>query len=166
VLTDAQITYALEDVRYLPPLYEKLADLLERTKRRSWFDEEMATWREDVAAAQDRKDWRRVSGIGSLNWRSLAIVRELWHWRQQEAQRLNQPPKRLLRDDLPWRLPSGGLTIRTRFSPFAGCSGTISSARWASWSPACSAAKRRRWSQRAARRSATRRRSSICWGNS
>jgi ribonuclease D len=99
-LTDAQITYALEDVRYLPPLYQKLTDLLERTKRRSWFDEEMATWREDVAAAQDRKDWRRVSGIGSLNWRSLAIVRELWHWRQQEAQRLNQPPKRLLRDDL------------------------------------------------------------------
>lgn len=99
-LSDAQITYALEDVRYLPPLYQKLTDLLERTKRRSWFDEEMATWREEVAAAQDRKDWRRVSGIGSLNWRSLAIVRELWHWRQQEAQRLNQPPKRLLRDDL------------------------------------------------------------------
>jgi ribonuclease D len=41
-----------------------------------------------------------VSGIGSLNWRSLAIVRELWHWRQEEARRLNQPPKRLLRDDL------------------------------------------------------------------
>jgi ribonuclease D len=60
----------------------------------------MASWREEVSAAQDRKDWRRVSGIGSLNWKSLAIVRELWNWRQDEARRLNQPPKRLLRDDL------------------------------------------------------------------
>ena len=99
-LSDAQINYALEDVRYLLPLYERLTDLLARSERRSWFDEEMAAWRDDVTAAQDRKDWRRVSGIGSLNWKSLAIVRELWQWRQDEARRLNQPPKRLLRDDL------------------------------------------------------------------
>jgi ribonuclease D len=99
-LSDAQISYALEDVRYLIPLYERLTQLLDERGRRSWFDEEMAGWREEIASAQDRKDWRRVSGIGSLNWRSLAIVRELWHWRQDEARRLNQPPKRLLRDDL------------------------------------------------------------------
>jgi ribonuclease D len=99
-LTEAQISYALEDVRYLLPLYEKLTQILDRTERRGWFDEEMATWRDEVASAQDRKDWRRVSGIGSLNWKSLAVVRELWHWRQEEARRLNQPPKRLLRDDL------------------------------------------------------------------
>lgn len=99
-LTDAQISYALEDVRYLIPLYEELTAILERTGRRGWFDEEMASWLDEIAAAQDRKDWRRVSGIGSLNWKSLAIVRELWHWRQEEARRLNQPPKRLLRDDL------------------------------------------------------------------
>ncbi len=99
-LTDAQIAYALEDVRFLLPLHELLAQTLDRLDRRRWFDEEMATWREEIANAQDRKDWRRVSGIGSLNWRSLSIVRELWLWRQEEARRLNQPPKRLLRDDL------------------------------------------------------------------
>ena len=60
----------------------------------------MDAWRTEILSAQDRKDWRRVSGIGSLNWRSLAVVRELWHWRQEEARRVNQPPKRLLRDDL------------------------------------------------------------------
>jgi ribonuclease D len=99
-LSEAQISYALEDVRYLLPLYDRLTALLATRGRRTWFDEEMATWRDEVSSAQDRKDWRRVSGIGSLNWRSLAIVRELWHWRQEEARRLNQPPKRLLRDDL------------------------------------------------------------------
>ena len=30
----------------------------------------------------------------------LAIVRELWRWRDSESQKRNRPPKRLLRDDL------------------------------------------------------------------
>jgi ribonuclease D len=84
----------------LLPLYERLTELLERQKRLGWLDDELAQWQQDIITAQDRKDWRRVSGIGALNARCLAIVRELWMWRQSEAKRLNQPPKRLLRDDL------------------------------------------------------------------
>jgi ribonuclease D len=99
-LTDAQLNYALEDVRYLLPLYDRLTDTLKRRKRTAWFDEEQAEWQQSIVDAQDRKDWRRVSGIGAMNARNLAIVRELWHWRQEEARRINQPPKRLLRDDL------------------------------------------------------------------
>lgn len=99
-LSPAQIEYALEDVRYLLPLHERLTELLQRQERLAWLDEELAQWQQGVVTAQDRKDWRRVSGIGALNARCLAIVRELWMWRQSEAKRLNQPPKRLLRDDL------------------------------------------------------------------
>ena len=99
-LTKAQIEYALEDVRFLLPLFDKLQAILKRRDRAAWFAEELDRWRDDVVAAQDRKDWRRVSGIGALKSQQLAIVRELWFWRQEEAQRLNQPPKRLLRDDL------------------------------------------------------------------
>jgi ribonuclease D len=99
-LTEAQINYALEDVRYLLPLYERLTQTLTKRRRLGWFEQEMAAWQQQIVDAQDRKDWRRVSGIGTLNARNLAIVRELWHWRQEEARRLNQPPKRLLRDDL------------------------------------------------------------------
>ena len=99
-LTAAQIDYALEDVRYLQPLYHRQLELLTNTGRQSWFEDEMVAWQDEVEAALDRKDWRRVSGIGKLNARSLAIVRELWNWRYEEAKRRNQPPKRLLRDDL------------------------------------------------------------------
>ncbi|RIK80927.1 MAG: hypothetical protein DCC67_08795 [Planctomycetota bacterium] len=99
-LTDAQIDYALEDIRHLLPLYDRLKHLLARRGRLEWLQEELDAWQQDIVAAQDRKDWRRVSGIGTLNARSLNIVRELWHWRQEEARRINQPPKRLLRDDL------------------------------------------------------------------
>lgn len=99
-LTEAQINYALEDVRYLLPLYDRLTDVLTRRGRLAWFEQEQIDWQQNIVDAQDRKDWRRVSGIGTLNARNLAIVRELWLWRQEEAKRLNQPAKRLLRDDL------------------------------------------------------------------
>lgn len=99
-LTPAQIKYALEDVRYLLPLYEHQQQLLERKGRLEWMAEETAAWTQQVIAAQDRKDWRRVSGIGKLNSRGLAVVRELWHWRYEEAKRLDQPQRRILRDDL------------------------------------------------------------------
>lgn len=99
-LTKAQINYALEDVRYLLPLHDRLATLLSERERSGWFEAEMAHWQTEIVAARDRQNWRRVSGIGKLGPQSLAIVRELWLWRQQEAQRLNRPPRRLLRDDL------------------------------------------------------------------
>ena len=99
-LTDAQIKYALEDVRYLLPLYDQLQDILRESEREVWLAEELQDWQEGILAARDRKDWRRVSGIGKLGPRGLAIVRELWYWRQDEAQRRNLPPRRVLRDDL------------------------------------------------------------------
>jgi ribonuclease D len=44
--------------------------------------------------------WRRVSGNSGLDPRSLAIVHELWKWREDEARRRDQPVRRVLRDDL------------------------------------------------------------------
>jgi ribonuclease D len=99
-LSSAQLNYALEDVRYLLPVCNRLRTLLSERGRLDWLADEMSAWQALVVAAQDRQDWRRVSGIGKLNSRSLAIVRELWRWRYEEAKRQNKPQKRLLRDDL------------------------------------------------------------------
>jgi ribonuclease D len=99
-LSTAQITYALEDVRYLLPLYKKLTQILKNLNRDEWLADELRTWENEIVAANSRRDWRRVSGIGKLSPRNLAIVRELWTWRQAEAQHRNLPAKRILRDDL------------------------------------------------------------------
>jgi ribonuclease D len=53
-----------------------------------------------VLDSRDKPRWRRVSGLGSLAPRNLAIVRELWMWRRGEAERRDVPPRRILRDDL------------------------------------------------------------------
>lgn len=41
-----------------------------------------------------------MTGSGNLSRRDLALVREIWTWREQEAQRRNCPVRRILRDDL------------------------------------------------------------------
>jgi ribonuclease D len=99
-LTAAQIDYALEDVRYLLPLHDELERQLTKYSRSEWFAEESATWLRELRESRERPRWRKVSGIGNLAGRSLAIVRELWMWRQAEAERRDVPPRRVLRDDL------------------------------------------------------------------
>ncbi len=99
-LTEEQIDYALEDVRYLLPLYDALQKKLKKLNRLDWLAEEMERWLAEVQDSRDRPRWRRVSGVGNLSPRSLAIVRELWMWRRAEAERKDLPPRRVLRDDL------------------------------------------------------------------
>jgi ribonuclease D len=99
-LTEHQVDYALEDVRYLLPLYDAIHRRLKRSNRVDWLAEEMNEWISEVRQTRERPRWRRVSGIGSLSPRSLAVVRELWLWRHQQAERRDTPPRRILRDDL------------------------------------------------------------------
>lgn len=99
-LSDRQIDYALQDVEHLEPLYHKLTAQLEERGRLSWLNEEMESWQALIENAENQERWRRVSGISGLSSRQLAVVRELWRWRDGEAQRLDRPAKRVLRDDL------------------------------------------------------------------
>lgn len=99
-LTHRQIEYALEDVRYLLPLQEILQARLAERQRLEWLATETANWLGEVQAGLTEERWWRVSGNASLGGRGLAIVRELWRWRQAEAERRNKPPRRILRDDL------------------------------------------------------------------
>ena len=99
-LTDRQIQYALEDVRHLHALRDKLKSRFEELDRGPWFEQEMRSWQQEVIMARQRERWRRVAGSASLSPRSQAIVRELWKWRDAEAARRDRPMRTILRDDL------------------------------------------------------------------
>ena len=99
-LSRRQIEYALHDVAHLLPLWDKLHARLEHLGRVDWLNEEMDAWQARIQDAENRKRWRRVSGLSGMSSRQLAVAREIWNWRESEAQRRNQPPKRILRDDL------------------------------------------------------------------
>ncbi len=99
-LTQQQIAYALDDVRYLEAVHDVLAGRLKKLQRTHWMEAEMSAWKQRVSQSLTNRPWRRVAGSASLSSRSLAIVRELWDWREERAEQQDKPPRRVLRDDL------------------------------------------------------------------
>lgn len=99
-LTQRQLEYALLDVADLEAirgvLHQRLGDL----GRLAWLESELADWQRDLVEFETGERWRRLGGISSLSPRALAAVRELSNWRDAEAERRNQPVRRILRDDL------------------------------------------------------------------
>lgn len=98
-LADNQLRYALDDVIYLRPVYEKLARRLEQSGRAPWLAEEMATLTDPATyRVEPEEAWRRLKPR-TTNRRTLAILREVAAWREREARRLDLPRPRLLRDE-------------------------------------------------------------------
>ena len=100
-LSGAQLRYAADDVRWLLPLHETLSGWLAGDERGRWLGEELQL---RIAAlgmgvADETPRWRQLGGIRRLNRRSLAAVRELHAWRDDEARAANVPLKRIARDD-------------------------------------------------------------------
>lgn len=99
-LSAKQLEYALQDVLYLEPLYNEISSQLEELGRTAWLASDLATWQNQLEGEEASSRWRRMSGISGLSPRNLAIVRELWKWRDEEAAQRDIPPRRVLRDDL------------------------------------------------------------------
>ena len=99
-LSERQLEYAVDDVRYLCGMWETLESRLVDLGRTGWFEDEMTRWTSGIRDALERESWQRVSGNTGLDPRALAVLREIWRWRQEEAARSNKPPRRILRDDL------------------------------------------------------------------
>jgi len=98
-LSPAQLTYAAADVTYLRTVYEKLRDRLAAEGRLEWVAAEMAILTDPTTYRVDPEDaWLRLRPR-SNNRRYLGMVRALAAWREREAQRVNIPRQRLLRDE-------------------------------------------------------------------
>ena len=98
-LTERQLTYALGDVTHLRLAYEKISQRLEKTGRGSWLAEEMATLTSpDTYRMDPELAWKRLK-VRADKPRLRAMLKELAALREQEAQRLDIPRGRVLRDE-------------------------------------------------------------------
>ena len=85
-LSESQIRYAFDDVRYLLPLWRYLSDRLIKLDRMSWLAEETATLKHRAVVENPAVEkWRKLRGVGSLDRKRLAIVREIYAWREEKA---------------------------------------------------------------------------------
>ena len=116
-LTQKQLKYAGDDVRYLGAIADRLKDELDRGGRLKWALGEMQTF-EDPASYSFTPDaaWLRVKGRGTLNGRQLAVLRELAAWREEEASRRDIPRGWVVKDptliELARRSPTSAGALR------------------------------------------------------
>ena len=98
-LPDSWLVYAALDVEVLLDLYYGLRTHLEEAGKLDWAAQEFEAVRTAPPAAPRVDPWRRVSGSHKLrDQRSLAIVKKLWEARDEDAQRRDTAPGRVLRD--------------------------------------------------------------------
>jgi len=101
-LSPTMIEYAVQDTEYLQPIADALGALLDEKGRRAWHEQSCARV---VASSQvireddSENDWR-ISGSALLPPQALAIVKELWHWREKEAESVDLPVFKVLHSEL------------------------------------------------------------------
>ncbi len=98
-LSPAQVTYAAADVTHLHTAYARLRERLEREGRSLWVEEEMQVLaRPETYRADPDAMWERLRPR-TANRRMLGVLRAIAAWREREAQRVNIPRQRLMRDE-------------------------------------------------------------------
>ncbi|MGC2211066.1 MAG: HRDC domain-containing protein [Candidatus Korobacteraceae bacterium] len=96
-LRPVQLEYAADDVRYLLPMREKILERAGKLERTSWVRGECDDLVKNVLREDER--WR-ISGSARLSRRQLAVLREVWRWRDRQAASLNVPASRVLGDSM------------------------------------------------------------------
>jgi ribonuclease D len=100
-LPKEMVEYALNDVRYLLEIRDKLEARLREAGRYEWYVEEQEDQFDNRAWEVDPKEsWRRVKKGGVMRGKALAVLAELAAWREREAMEQDISPQRVLPDDV------------------------------------------------------------------
>jgi ribonuclease D len=98
-LSEAQLSYALDDVIHLARLFPILRDKLEETGRIGWVTEEMRAMTDPALYDTEPENaWRRLKPR-RFTAKYLAAFRAVAAWRERTAQMRDQPRGRILKDD-------------------------------------------------------------------
>ncbi len=100
-LPEDWLAYAALDVELLVELREWTVRQLDAAGKRTWAEQEFAWLASHAADAPARREdpWRRTSGLHDVRTpRGYAYVRELWHTRDELAERLDRAPGRVVSD--------------------------------------------------------------------
>ena len=100
-LSPPMLEYAAADTHYLPGLRDILQEQLRTRGRLAWAEEEFGLLESIRGGPADGAEpgWLRLKGAKALRPRELAILRELWEWREGVAQRADRATFRVLNNE-------------------------------------------------------------------
>jgi ribonuclease D len=100
-LSDQQLRYAADDVRYLPALRHEIGKRLEAGGKIGWALEESGALANPALYVFDPKtQYLKIRNATSLPAKNQAVLRELTIWRDGAARSDNVPPRTMLRDEI------------------------------------------------------------------
>ena len=100
-LDPEQLSYAEDDVRYLPGIYERMMGQLVERDRLSWVLPEMDLLSDISRFRREPEDaYQRLKRASSLTRRQLAVAREACAWREETAARRDVPRKWVVSDEV------------------------------------------------------------------
>ena len=100
-LSAGMLAYAASDTRHLAQLRDILRGRLEAMNRLEWAEEEFALL-EHVrwsTAAEAEPGFLRIKGAKALRGRALAILREVYEWREEIARRSDKAAFRIMNNE-------------------------------------------------------------------
>lgn len=99
-LSQDQLSYAADDVRYLAQLYPKMRDSLHERERLEWLsdDFQQLVRIEKYNVAVDQA-WRRIKATKKLKGMRLRAAQRLAAWREETARNANKPRNWIVRDE-------------------------------------------------------------------
>ena len=100
-LSRAQLDYAMDDVRYLLPVYAQLEAELHSSQREQWITRDLQAMSDPSNYEVDTATlWKKLKGVQKLKGERLQIASDLCRWREAVAQQLNRPRRWIVRDDV------------------------------------------------------------------
>jgi len=100
-LSDAQQRYAVDDIRFLEPMYHWVMDSLRPRGLVEALFEESQRFASELAAQDDpEQHYLKLRGGWTLNPEQQAVLKELVRWREGECQRRDMPRNRVFADAL------------------------------------------------------------------
>lgn len=105
-LAQKLLDYAALDVHHLFELRDLLRKDLKSLGRLGWLEQQCQAQIDAGAlgfAPADENDWR-IGQSERLHGRGLSLLHAVWHWREEQARRLDTPPFKVCSNDLLTRM--------------------------------------------------------------
>ncbi len=101
-LSKQAIDYAVADIHHLLPLAAELRNRLTEVGRLDWIQEECNLLEQNARARVEHteRSFLKMRGAGRLSMRQLAVLKELFEFREKEAERRDWPPYWVIPNDV------------------------------------------------------------------
>lgn len=101
-LSEKQICYALNDVRYLRAIRVLLLGSTIGPRIKSWLQEELNNLNNprNYAAIADDIRYKKIKGVSRLGKQQLGVAYAIANWREQKAREIDRPRNHVIRDEI------------------------------------------------------------------